>query len=98
MKQPTPVYVSFYANNRRLGGSWVKEGSDRPERDRAARKIGILNYNRVIFENRSPKIDISDKILKKSSRSIRHYLFSLPPIISVEQPIVIGSSRIVNID
>jgi hypothetical protein len=71
MKQPTPVYVSFYANRKRLGGAYIKEASDQEDRDIAARKRGINKYNYVIFENRRPKLII----YRQKGKVIDYFLF-----------------------
>ena len=46
------VYVSYYLNSLRLGGSYVIEGSDAKDRRSGAKEKGICYYNRIVFENR----------------------------------------------
>jgi len=48
----TTVYVSYYLGSKRLGGAYVPEGSEGHERVSAARRKGIMHYNRIVFEGR----------------------------------------------
>jgi hypothetical protein len=52
MKDRKYIYVSFYANRRRLGGAYVPEGSTAEERMQVSKKAGIMNSNCILFLGR----------------------------------------------
>ena len=49
MKQQK-YFIEYFFNNKRIGSSYVKEGSDSIDRVNEARKRGILYYNRFILD------------------------------------------------
>ncbi len=50
------IYVSFYANKKRLGGGYIPEASNPDERQKVAKSKGILNHNAIVFHDRKKYI------------------------------------------